>query len=157
MPSAVQPERILKDLAKLWIDLGKEDHQKGSAGVLRACAMTLIAAVEEEGDAQAVGRNHRRNHASAPQPRDRHAGGWRRAGRSRCAGIRAMLDAVWPAPADLLRGDRDHRFAVASRRSAQAGAGNHGAGSACCPVVPRRASVPRSGFSEPVSARGQDQ
>ena len=55
MPTAVKPERILKDLAKLWIDLGKDDHQKESAGVLRACAMTLIAAVEEEGDTQAVG------------------------------------------------------------------------------------------------------
>jgi glucose-6-phosphate dehydrogenase assembly protein OpcA len=54
MATSVQPERILKDLAKLWIDLGKDDQQKGSAGVLRACAMTLIAAVEEEGDAQAV-------------------------------------------------------------------------------------------------------
>ena len=55
MSTAVQPEKILKDLQKLWIDLGKEDSQKGSAGVLRACAMTLIAAVEEEADAQAVG------------------------------------------------------------------------------------------------------
>lgn len=54
MAAAVQPERILKDLAKLWVDLGKEDSQKGSAGVLRACAMTLIAAVEEEADAAAV-------------------------------------------------------------------------------------------------------
>jgi glucose-6-phosphate dehydrogenase assembly protein OpcA len=55
MSAAVKPERILKDLAKLWIDLGKEDHQKEAAGVLRSCSMTLIAAVEEEGDAQAVG------------------------------------------------------------------------------------------------------
>src|SRR5947209_9729460 len=55
MATAVQPERILKDLAKLWVDLGKEDSQKGSAGVLRACAMTLIAAVEEQADAAAVG------------------------------------------------------------------------------------------------------
>ena len=52
--AAVQPERILKDLAKLWIDLGKEDSQKGSAGVLRACAMTLIAAVDQQSDAQAA-------------------------------------------------------------------------------------------------------
>jgi glucose-6-phosphate dehydrogenase assembly protein OpcA len=54
MPAAVQPERILKDLAKLWIDLGKDDQKKGSAGVLRSCSMTLIAAVEEAADAQAV-------------------------------------------------------------------------------------------------------
>lgn len=54
MATAVQPEKILKDLAKLWVDLGKEDSEKGSAGVLRACAMTLIAAVEEEAQAAAV-------------------------------------------------------------------------------------------------------
>src|ERR1700681_4932825 len=54
MAAAVQPERILKDLAKLWVDLGKEDSEKGSAGVLRACAMTLIAAVEQESEAAAV-------------------------------------------------------------------------------------------------------
>ncbi len=48
----VQPEKILKDLSKLWVDLGKEDSQNGAAGVLRACAMTLIAAVEQEADAQ---------------------------------------------------------------------------------------------------------
>ncbi len=53
--TAVQPEKILKDLAKLWVDLGKEDSQKGSASVLRACAMTLIAAVEQEADAAEVG------------------------------------------------------------------------------------------------------
>ncbi|MGI8746620.1 MAG: glucose-6-phosphate dehydrogenase assembly protein OpcA [Bryobacteraceae bacterium] len=54
MAAAVRPEKILKDLAKLWVDLGKEDSQKGSAGVLRACAMTLIAAVEEEAEAAFV-------------------------------------------------------------------------------------------------------
>ncbi len=55
MATAVRPEKILKDLAKLWVDLGTEDSKKGSAGVLRACAMTLIAAVEQEADAAAVG------------------------------------------------------------------------------------------------------
>lgn len=52
--TTVQPEKILKDLANLWVDLGKEGSPK-SHGVLRACAMTLIAAVEEEADAQAAG------------------------------------------------------------------------------------------------------
>ncbi len=52
---SVKPERILKDLAKLWADLAKDDGQPGSSGVLRACAMTLIAAVEQEADAAAVG------------------------------------------------------------------------------------------------------
>lgn len=54
MAAAVRPEKILKDLAKLWVDLGKEDSQTGSAGVLRACAMTLIAVVEQESEAAAV-------------------------------------------------------------------------------------------------------
>jgi glucose-6-phosphate dehydrogenase assembly protein OpcA len=49
--AAVRPERILKDLRNLWVDLGKND----AAGVLRACAMTLIVVVEEERDAQAIG------------------------------------------------------------------------------------------------------
>ena len=54
MPAAVQPETILKDLAKLWVDLGKEDAQSGS-GVLRACAMTLIVAAAKEEDPQGFG------------------------------------------------------------------------------------------------------
>lgn len=48
---AVQPEKILKELGKLWVDLSKQDAN----GVLRACAMTLIAVVDEEHDAQQIG------------------------------------------------------------------------------------------------------
>jgi glucose-6-phosphate dehydrogenase assembly protein OpcA len=55
MPAAVQPDRILKDLARLWVDLGKEDAKDDAAGVLRACAMTLIVAVDKHEDAQDVG------------------------------------------------------------------------------------------------------
>ena len=51
MEAAVRPERLLKDLRNLWVDLGKHEP----AGVLRACAMTLIVVVEEERDAQAIG------------------------------------------------------------------------------------------------------
>ncbi len=50
MPTAVHPDKILKELGKLWVDLGKQDAN----GVLRACAMTLIAVVDEACDAQAV-------------------------------------------------------------------------------------------------------
>lgn len=50
MPVTVQSETILKDLAKLWVDLGKEDATAGSSGVIRACAMTLIVAAGEEQD-----------------------------------------------------------------------------------------------------------
>lgn len=49
--AAVRPERLLKDLRNLWVDLGKDEP----SGVLRACAMTLIVVVEEEKDAQAIG------------------------------------------------------------------------------------------------------
>jgi glucose-6-phosphate dehydrogenase assembly protein OpcA len=50
MEAAIQPERLLKDLRNLWVDLSRNDP----AGVLRACAMTLIVVVEEERDAQAI-------------------------------------------------------------------------------------------------------
>ena len=53
--AAIRPEKILKELAKLWVDLAKADDSKTSNGVLRACAMTLIVAVEEREHAQEVG------------------------------------------------------------------------------------------------------
>jgi glucose-6-phosphate dehydrogenase assembly protein OpcA len=40
----VQVEKLLGDLAQVWQDLGK---QQDEGGVMRACAMTLIALVEE--------------------------------------------------------------------------------------------------------------
>jgi glucose-6-phosphate dehydrogenase assembly protein OpcA len=40
---ALSPERILHDLAELWTATGRE----GEAGVLRACAMTLIVVSED--------------------------------------------------------------------------------------------------------------
>ena len=49
--TSVDPERLLKELRKLWLDLGKESPD----GVLRACAMTFIVVVEERQDAQIVG------------------------------------------------------------------------------------------------------
>ncbi|MBV9158084.1 MAG: glucose-6-phosphate dehydrogenase assembly protein OpcA [Acidobacteriaceae bacterium] len=52
MSSAVifpaQPEQILKGLGKLWTSLGQEEKHQGRPTVLRACAMTLIAATDEE-------------------------------------------------------------------------------------------------------------
>jgi glucose-6-phosphate dehydrogenase assembly protein OpcA len=50
MNAAIRPERLLKDLRNLWVDLSRDEP----AGVLRACAMTLIVVVEEERDAQAI-------------------------------------------------------------------------------------------------------
>lgn len=49
----IAPERILHDMADLWVSLGKQGE--GDAGVLRACSMTLVVAAEESDDAQAIG------------------------------------------------------------------------------------------------------
>jgi glucose-6-phosphate dehydrogenase assembly protein OpcA len=49
----IDPERILRELSNLWVDLAKE--KDGDAGVLRACSMTLIAAVDEEDDPGHIG------------------------------------------------------------------------------------------------------
>jgi glucose-6-phosphate dehydrogenase assembly protein OpcA len=56
----VKPEQILKELSKLWIDLGheqKEDtpHGETAAGVLRACAMTLVTIADESEDPSNLG------------------------------------------------------------------------------------------------------
>lgn len=56
----VRPEKILKDLSKLWVDLGHEEHDNApdsgpAEGVLRACAMTLITIVDETEDPGNVG------------------------------------------------------------------------------------------------------
>jgi hypothetical protein len=49
----IAPERILHDMADLWVSLGKQGE--GDAGVLRACSMTLVVAAEESDDAQSIG------------------------------------------------------------------------------------------------------
>lgn len=55
MPAGIQPERILRDLAELWTNLAQaEPGATAAAGVLRACAMTLIVAAEDAADAQAA-------------------------------------------------------------------------------------------------------
>jgi glucose-6-phosphate dehydrogenase assembly protein OpcA len=48
----IQPERVLKDLRELWVQLGNEQEDAG--GVLRACAMTLVVIVESDAEAQQV-------------------------------------------------------------------------------------------------------
>jgi len=56
MPASVQPESILKDLARLWVDLGQEEAATAVGnGVLRACAMTLVIATGESDDPQSLG------------------------------------------------------------------------------------------------------
>ncbi len=55
MPTtAVHPEQILKELANLWVELGKEDAAKSSNGVIRACSMTLLIATAGDEDAESA-------------------------------------------------------------------------------------------------------
>ena len=51
MSTTVAPDSILKELAALWTQEGKQ----GDAGVLRACSMTLLVIAEATEDASALG------------------------------------------------------------------------------------------------------
>ena len=55
MTTAVQPEKILKELQALWVDLGKQNSSEAAAGVLRACSMTLIVVTDGPGGSGDVG------------------------------------------------------------------------------------------------------
>ncbi len=46
--NTIHPEKILKDLGKLWTSLGEEENKQGKPTVLRACAMTLIVVTDDE-------------------------------------------------------------------------------------------------------------
>src|SRR5690349_18145162 len=50
--TTVQPERILKDLQHLWAQMAQDQAEAG--GVLRACALTLVVAAEDDSDAGRV-------------------------------------------------------------------------------------------------------
>jgi glucose-6-phosphate dehydrogenase assembly protein OpcA len=52
--STIQPETVLRELSDLWVSLAKESEPGQSSGVLRACAMTLVTAVDESEDAASV-------------------------------------------------------------------------------------------------------
>jgi glucose-6-phosphate dehydrogenase assembly protein OpcA len=52
--STIQPETILRELSELWVSLAKDSEPGQSSGVLRACAMTLVTAVDESEDATSV-------------------------------------------------------------------------------------------------------
>jgi glucose-6-phosphate dehydrogenase assembly protein OpcA len=49
----IDPEKIQKELSQLWVNLAKE--KDGEGGVLRACSLTLIAAVDEADDPGQIG------------------------------------------------------------------------------------------------------
>jgi glucose-6-phosphate dehydrogenase assembly protein OpcA len=54
MAATVSPDRILRELAELWVATGQE-HAEAGSGVLRACAMTLIVLAEESEDMASLG------------------------------------------------------------------------------------------------------
>jgi glucose-6-phosphate dehydrogenase assembly protein OpcA len=49
------PEKILKDLADLWVTTGKQEAGEAAHGVLRACTMTLIVVTEDREDPTGLG------------------------------------------------------------------------------------------------------
>jgi glucose-6-phosphate dehydrogenase assembly protein OpcA len=46
--AGVNPERLLRRLDEEWVTLGKQAHTGGRDGILRACSLTFIAALEGE-------------------------------------------------------------------------------------------------------------
>ncbi len=48
----VDPEKIRRDLQDVWVGLGSESEDEG--GVLRACALTLIAVTDDNGNPSAL-------------------------------------------------------------------------------------------------------
>src|SRR5689334_15711229 len=52
--ASIHPEKILKELANLWIETAAPSLAGESSGVLRACAMTMIVIADESEDAQGI-------------------------------------------------------------------------------------------------------
>lgn len=55
MAATLSPDRILRELADLWTATGRDGHADTGAGVLRACAMTLIVLADDTDDLAALG------------------------------------------------------------------------------------------------------
>lgn len=53
--TTIHPEKILRELSELWSGLAREEQPDQPGGVLRACAMTLIATAGEAEDLTSVG------------------------------------------------------------------------------------------------------
>jgi len=54
MTSTIKPEKILKELANLWIEAAAPSESSAS-GVLRACSMTMLVIADESEDTQGIG------------------------------------------------------------------------------------------------------
>lgn len=50
MPTTLQADKLLHELATVWEELGKQGVEDKSGGVLRACAMNLLVCVEGDVD-----------------------------------------------------------------------------------------------------------
>ncbi len=53
MPATIKPDKILKELANLWIETAAPAGGE-SSGVLRACSMTMIVIADESEDTQGI-------------------------------------------------------------------------------------------------------
>jgi glucose-6-phosphate dehydrogenase assembly protein OpcA len=53
--TALSPDQILRDLANLWVTLGKQGQPETGLGVLRACTLNLVVVADEDDDFQALG------------------------------------------------------------------------------------------------------
>ena len=53
--AVVSPDRILRDLANLWVTLGNQGEPETGMGVLRACSLNLVVVADESDDFQALG------------------------------------------------------------------------------------------------------
>ncbi|HLK51693.1 MAG TPA: glucose-6-phosphate dehydrogenase assembly protein OpcA [Bryobacteraceae bacterium] len=53
--AALSPDRILRDLANVWVTLGKQGQPETGMGVLRACSLNLVVVAEETDEFQALG------------------------------------------------------------------------------------------------------
>ena len=146
LTAAVDPEKILKDLRELWVDLGREQE----SGVLRACAMTLMVIAEDASDAENARRTLGVLMHDHPSRAHRAAGHRGRA--DRCARVLGMLDAVRTQSADLLGRRRDDRRRGQPGRGRASAAAADRAGSAGGAVVPRTAFFFDALFRSAVSA-----
>jgi len=55
MGGSIAPEKILRELSDLWVNLSKETNGDAADGALRACSMTLVALTEETDDVAELG------------------------------------------------------------------------------------------------------
>lgn len=55
MSATLAPDKILREMDALWVEMAKGNHSETGMGVLRACTMTLVVVAGESEDFQALG------------------------------------------------------------------------------------------------------